>query len=110
MMRNFDIKELAAEDLRGKEEKSTKLDSAPTCQDRDWALHNINNLMVAIPTTDPGQPRLRHQEIMQDPYTRDSKWFSLMRKSLQIMLTPVNKKNRHKILIRLQMRKKRKRK
>jgi hypothetical protein len=67
MMCHFDAKELTAETLGSEEEESTKADSTPTCQDIDWAWHYINNQMVALPTTDPGQPTLRHQEVY---YTR----------------------------------------
>ncbi len=63
MMRHFDAKELAAEDLGSEEEESTKPDSAPTRQDLDWAWHYINNQTVALPTAVPGLPRQRRQEV-----------------------------------------------
>jgi hypothetical protein len=63
MMRYFNAKELAAEDLGSEEEESTKPDSAPTRQDLNWAWHYINDWMVALPTAVPGQPRQRRQEV-----------------------------------------------
>jgi hypothetical protein len=52
MMSDFNVKELAAEDLESKDEESRKPDSTLTCQDLDWAWHFINNQTVALPTTD----------------------------------------------------------
>jgi hypothetical protein len=39
MMHHFDGKELAAEALGSKKEKSIEPDSALTCQDLNWAWH-----------------------------------------------------------------------
>jgi hypothetical protein len=63
MMRHFDAKELAAEDLGSEEEESTKPDSALTRQDHDWAWHYINNRTVTLSTAVPGLPKQWRQEV-----------------------------------------------
>ncbi len=73
MMRHFDAKELAAEDLGSEEEVSTTPDSAPTRQDLDWAWHYINNRMIAVPTTVQGsQGKGARKSTLQDLDARDS--------------------------------------
>ncbi len=82
-LRHFDAKELAAEDLGSEEEESTKPDSAPTCQDLDWAWHYINNRMIAVPTTVQGsQGKGARKSTLQDLDARDSTKLRLLWMSL----------------------------